>query len=195
MTAVEERPVTGVSEIFANLEVPEGFKAELLWGDIVMMAGPDWVHNDIIEEVMDQIPRARWHRKQTQDVAIPKESSEPQPDLVVLERGAFEGPGRLAPVEAVTLLVEVVSRSSVDRDYGDKRALYAAGGVPYYLIIDPMEAHCMLLSKPAGSGPDADYDAEALTKFGLPVPLEALGIELDTKDFRTLPPLRKHRRP
>ncbi|MCB5906780.1 Uma2 family endonuclease [Streptomyces pinistramenti] len=195
MTAVDERMTTDATEIFENLEVPEGYKAELLWGDIVMMAGPDWVHNDIIERVADQIPRARWHRKQTQDIAIPQEVSEPQPDLVVLERGAFEGPGRLVPVEAVTLLVEVVSKSSVDRDYGEKRALYAAGGVPLYLIIDPMEAQCVLLSKPSGSGPEADYEVDVATKFGRPVPLEPLGVELDTTEFETLPPVKRHRRP
>ncbi len=52
MTAVDEREVT---DIFENLDVPEGFKAELLRGDIVMMAGPDRVHNWIVECVQDQI--------------------------------------------------------------------------------------------------------------------------------------------
>jgi hypothetical protein len=80
MTAVDEREKT---EYFENLDVPEGFKAELLRGDIVMMAGPDRVHNWIIETIHDQIPSALWHRSQTQDLAIPGETSRPQPDLVV----------------------------------------------------------------------------------------------------------------
>ncbi|MEU6170309.1 Uma2 family endonuclease [Streptantibioticus parmotrematis] len=195
MTAVDERMVTDAAEIFESLEVPEGFKAELLRGDIVMMAGPDRVHNSIVESVQDQIPRDRWRRLQTQDIAIPGEESEPQPDLVVLERGIEEGPGRLIPAPAVAMVVEVVSKTSVDRDYGEKRSIYAAGRVPVYLIIDPTAAHCVVLTEPTGSGEDADYQVEHTSKFGVSVPLEALGTKLETTDFETLPPVKRHRRP
>ncbi|KIF78728.1 hypothetical protein QR77_11055 [Streptomyces sp. 150FB] len=195
MTAVDERLTTDATEVFEQLEAPEGFKVELLRGDIVMMAGPDRVHNAIVESVQDQIPRARWRRLQTQDIAIPGEKSEPQPDLVVLERGAEDGPGRLIPAPAVTLLLEVVSKTSADRDYGEKRSIYAAGAVPAYLIIDPMAQHCVLLTEPTGTGEGADYRVERTTKFGEPAPLDLLGVELDTGDFETLPPITRHRRP
>ncbi|RDG38056.1 Uma2 family endonuclease [Streptomyces corynorhini] len=196
MTAVDERPITSsIATFFEDLEVPEGYKAELLRGDIVMMAGPDRVHNGIVESVQDQIPRKRWRRLQTQDIAIPGETSEPQPDLVVLARGAEDGPGRLIPAPAVTLLVEVVSKTSVDRDYGIKRSMYAAGGVPAYLIIDPMAALCLLLTEPARKGEAADYRTTRTTKFGETATLEMLGVELDTSDFETLPDIRRHYRP
>jgi hypothetical protein len=32
MTAVDDRPVASIAELFENLDVPEGFKAELLRG-------------------------------------------------------------------------------------------------------------------------------------------------------------------
>lgn len=195
MSVMEERLITDAAEIFEDLEVPEGFKAELLRGDIVMMAGPDRVHNRIVQEVQDQIPRDRWDRLQTQDIAVPGESSEPQPDLVVLERGAEHGPGRLIPAPVVVLVLEVVSKSSVDRDYGDKRSIYAAGRVPMYLIIDPLAAQCVVLTEPSGAGEEADYQVERTVKFGAPVPLEALGVEVDTTEFETLPAVRRHRRP
>lgn len=192
MTAVDERRMT---ELFENLEVPEGVKMELLRGEIVMMAGPDLVHNEIVEAVQDQIPRKRWRRLQTQDIAILSESSEPQPDLAVLERGVGPDSGRLLPSEMITMLVEVVSKNSVDRDYGIKRSIYAAGKVPAYLIIDPIVAHCVLLTEPLGGGDEADYTVQRITKFGDPVPLELLGMELDTSEFGTLPNVRPHRRP
>lgn len=192
MTAVDERRMT---ELFENLEVPEGIKMELLRGEIVMMAGPDLVHNEIVEAVQDQIPRNCWRRLQTQDIAILSESSEPQPDLAVLERGVGPDSGRLLPSEMVTMLVEVVSKNSVERDYGIKRSIYAAGKVPAYLIIDPIVAHCVLLTEPVGGGDEADYTVQRITKFGDPVPLELLGIELDTTEFGTLPNVRPHRRP
>lgn len=183
MTVVDDR----VIEVFEQLEVPEGYKAELLRGEIVMMAGPDWVHNVIVQAVADQIPPSRWHRLQTQDIAIPGEPSEPEPDLVVHERGAFEGPGRLVPAPAVSLLLEVVSKTSVDRDYRLKRSMYAAGRVPAYLIVDPLAGRCVLLTEPTGAGQEADYRVERTTKFGEPMPLDLLGVVLDTGEFKTLP--------
>ncbi|SMF02584.1 Uma2 family endonuclease [Streptomyces sp. Amel2xC10] len=139
MTAVDDRPRTaGIVKVFENLDVPEGFKAELLRGVIVMTAGPDVAHNDIVDAVQDQIPRQRWRRLRTQDIAILEETSQPQPDLVVLERGAGPGHGRLMPSEVITLLVEVVSKTSVDRDYMVKRSIYAAAKIPaYYQVRRP----------------------------------------------------------
>ncbi|MEU7601022.1 Uma2 family endonuclease [Streptomyces sp. NPDC040724] len=195
MTAVDDRLITDAAQAFEDLEVPEGFKAELLRGDIVMMAGPDRVHNRIVLSVLDQIPRDRWERLQTQDIAIPGESSEPQPDLVVLENGSEPGPGRLIPAPAVTMLVEVVSKNSANADYGIKRSMYAAGRVPAYLIIDPFEAECLLLTEPTGAGEDADYKVERRVQFGEPVPLAVLDIKLDTGEFGTLPKFKRYHRP
>ncbi|WP_432010758.1 Uma2 family endonuclease [Streptomyces cucumeris] len=175
-----------MARAFEDLEVPEGLKAELIRGEIVIAAGSEWVHNMIVQSVVDQIPRAAWQRLQRQDIAIPDEVSEPQPDLVVHERGAFEGPGRLVPAPAVTMVVEVVSKTSARRDYQDKRSVYAAGQVPAYLIIDPIAAKCVLLTEPKGVGEEADYWTERASEFGEPVTIEALDITLETSDFRTL---------
>lgn len=191
MTAVDERRMT---ELFENLEVPEGIKIELLRGEIVMMAGPDLVHNRIVRLVAKQLPD-RWEWLTTQDIDILSEQSEPVPDLVVLEGEAEPESGRLLPSEAVTMLVEVVSKTSVDRDYGTKRLIYAGGKVPAYLIIDPIVGQCVLLTEPVGGGDEADYRVQRIAKFGDPMPLEPLGLELDTSKFGRLPNVRPHSRP
>lgn len=192
MTAVDER---GMTKYFEELEPPEGVRVELLRGEIVMMASPDLVHNMIVEDVFDQIPRKRWARLQTQDVDILDEASEPVPDLVVIERDAMPRSGRLLPCLLVTMVVEVVSKTSVARDYEVKRSIYAAGKVPAYLIVDPVMAQCVLLTNPVGEGDGADYQTQHVTKFGAPVPLAILGLELDTSDFGTFPGVRPHRYP
>jgi Uma2 family endonuclease len=131
MTAVDDRPMTtGIVKIFEDLEVPEGVKAELLRGVIVMTASPDIVHNMIVADVQDQIPRSRWSRLQTQDVDILNEASEPVPDLVVVARDLLPDSGRLLPSQLVTMVVEVVSKSSAYQDYVVKRSIYAAGRIP-----------------------------------------------------------------
>ncbi|WSK39727.1 Uma2 family endonuclease [Streptomyces tubercidicus] len=185
----------GIEEYFAEFEPPEGFRAELLRREILLSGGTDIVHNSIVSEVIGQIPRDRWHGFATQHLAFPGEASKPQPDLVVMERGRCGRSGWLVPASDVTLLLEVVSLRSADRDYGLKRSIYAAGGVPAYLIIDPYDARCVLLTEPVGAGEEADYTVQRITKFGDPVPLEPLGTELDTTDFGTLPGVRPHRRP
>ena len=192
MTAVDER---GMTKYFEELEPPEGVRVELLRGEIVMMASPDLVHNMIVEDVLDQIPRKRWSRLQTQDVDILDEASEPVPDLVVLEREVMPDSGRLLPCHLITMVVEVVSRTSVQRDYEIKRSIYAAGEVPAYLIVDPIMAQCVLLTRPVGKGEGADYQRQQITKFGAPLPLEELGLELDTTEFGTLQDVRPHRYP
>ncbi|MFG3099294.1 Uma2 family endonuclease [Streptomyces sp. NPDC048182] len=192
MTAVDER---GVAEFFAGFEPPEGLKVELLRGEIVMMASPDLVHNRIVTSLMDQLPYQQWERLQTQDVDIVDEASEPVPDLVVLEVGVGPDSGRLLPSQMITLVVEVVSKTSVDRDYGVKRLIYAAGEVPAYLIVDPIMAQCVLYSEPVGQGEVADYQVQRVTRFGAPLPLEPLGIELDTTRFGTYKGVKPHHRP
>ncbi|MGW4892106.1 Uma2 family endonuclease [Kitasatospora sp. NPDC004240] len=183
MTAIDDR-MTG---IFQNLEVPEGVKAELIRGEIVMMAGPDMVHNLIIRSIQHQTPYERWHALTTQDLAIPGQASEPQPDLVVFERGAVAEQGRLLPAPSVALVVEVVSRTSVDRDYRIKREMYAEGSVPAYLVVDPIKGECLLLAElrtDTASGVP-EYWSKRTTKFGDPVPLDVLGITLETGEFQT----------
>ncbi|MET8816241.1 Uma2 family endonuclease [Streptomyces sp. NPDC004549] len=192
MTAVDER---GMTKYFEELEPPEGVKVELLRGVIVMMASPDIVHNMIVTDVQDQIPRQRWSRLQTQDIDISGEASEPVPDLVVLARDLLPDSGRLVPCRVISLVVEVVSKSSVHHDYVIKRSIYAAGEIPAYLIIDPIMGHSVLLTKPSGQGEDADYRSQEIIKFGDRLPLDVLGAELDTSEFGTLPGVRPHRYP
>ncbi|TXJ85366.1 Uma2 family endonuclease [Streptomyces lavendulae] len=192
MTAVDER---GLAKCFDNFEPPEGVKAELLRGVVVMMAGPDLVHNLIALHTQRQIPLERWYPIQTQDVSIAGEDSVPVPDLVVAAPDALPGSGRLLPSELITAVVEIVSKSSVLNDYLVKRSIYAAGRIPTYLIVDPIMAQCVLLTNPAGQGDDANYLSQHVTKFGDPVRLKALGVELDTSEFGTLPDVRPHRYP
>ncbi|MEU6369049.1 Uma2 family endonuclease [Streptomyces sp. NPDC046931] len=192
MTAVDER---GMTRYFEEVEPPEGVRVELLRGEIVMTASPDLVHNMIVEDVLDQIPRNRWARLQTQDVDVLDEASEPVPDLVVLERDLMPRSGRLLPSPLITMVVEVVSKTSVARDYEVKRSIYAAGKVPAYLIVDPVMAQCVLLTNPDGEGERAGYQTQHVTKFGAGLPLAILGIELDTSEFGTFPGVRPHRYP
>ncbi|CBG73174.1 conserved hypothetical protein [Streptomyces scabiei 87.22] len=192
MTAVDER---GMTRFFETFEPPEGVKAELLRGEIVMMASPDLVHNVIVMLLGRQIPVDHWYALQTQDIDIVSEASEPVPDLVVVVPETLPASGRLLPSTLITMVVEVVSKTSIDRDYGVKRSIYAAGGVPVYLVVDPVMAQCVVLTEPEGVGEKADYKGQEIWKFGETVPLPALRLDIDTSGFSTFPNVRPHRYP
>lgn len=112
-----------------------------------------------------------------------------------MERGRCQRSGWLVPASDVTLLLEVVSLRSADRDYGLKRSIYAAGRIPAYLIVDPYDARCVLLTEPDGAGEEADYEVQRAVPFGVPLRVDALGTKLETSRFGTLPAVTRHRRP
>ncbi|MEU5428759.1 Uma2 family endonuclease [Streptomyces olivoreticuli] len=184
MTAVDDRMKIAT---FENLEVPEGWRAELLRGEIVMMSAPGKVHNTNVFFVQRQISSDRWYPLQTQDIAIPGEASEPIPDLVVVGPEEVEDSSRIIPAPAVALVMEVVSKSSVHRDYVIKPSIYAAGRVPAYLIVDPIKSSCVLLTGPMGVGEEASYRTRNTYKFGESLPIEALDLILETSMLRSLP--------
>ncbi|MEV6672127.1 Uma2 family endonuclease [Streptomyces sp. NPDC051162] len=184
MTAVDEDIIALIEE---HPEIFERYKVELLRGEIVMMSAPGKVHNMNVLFVQRQIPSDRWYPLQTQDIAIPGEASEPVPDLVVVGPEEIEESSRIIPAPAVTLVMEVVSKSSVYRDYSLKSSIYAAGQVPAYLIVDPIKSSCLLLTEPTGAGDEASYLYQRTCKFGDPLHIEVLDLTLDTSMLRSLP--------
>jgi Uma2 family endonuclease len=59
------------------------------------------------------------------------------PDLVVVEREAFKGRQEGFAPEAILLVVEVLSPSSLSHDHVLKRHAYAKAGMKHYWILDP----------------------------------------------------------
>ncbi|WP_409470395.1 Uma2 family endonuclease [Streptomyces sp. HC307] len=53
--------------------------------------------------------------------------------------------------DLVELVVEVVSRAGIRRDYEVKPRWYASRGIANYLILDPLKGHCVTMWNP---GPD-----------------------------------------
>ncbi|MGW6915575.1 hypothetical protein ACWGB8_17410 [Kitasatospora sp. NPDC054939] len=61
------------------------------------------------------------------------------------------------------------------------------GTIPAYLIVDPIKGVCVLLTELGQvSAPGATrYMSERTSKFGEPVPVDVLGVTLETGDFQT----------
>ena len=83
-------------------------------------------------------------------------------DVVILRAGDGTSP----VVAAAELLLAVeIAVSTLDRDLGLKRRLYAAAGIPTYWVVDAERALVHVFDRPEGG----DYRGLALVRFGEPL--------------------------
>lgn len=110
--------------------------------DVVMMSPVSLEHSDTCGEVTDQLrPQSRpLNLRLTADVEFrhPEWDEDLAPDVAVWDADAVgEDPVAPLPAESVVLAVEVVSRSSVTKDYVLKARAYHRAHIPAYVILDP----------------------------------------------------------
>jgi Uma2 family endonuclease len=126
------------------VRVADGTKADLLDG-VMYVASPDTYTNDQIAGFLSYLIHGYAEAKDLGRVfgsrfafsLSPYRSPEPDVAFVaksrlhlVKERGMEGGPD---------VAVEVVSRDSRQRDYGEKKQIYQEAGVAEYWIIDPLQ--------------------------------------------------------
>ncbi|MHB9754067.1 Uma2 family endonuclease [Streptomyces sp. BYX5S] len=175
-------------EGFLALDTPEGFRAELIEGDIVVTPPPDGDHEDCIGLVVNQvIRRSRTDMqfsgnkglKLKSGGACPKNHAIPDGTFAPAERRLFRGADSWMPCEGVALVVEVTS-SKPQADREAKRRCYAHGGIPLYLLIDREASSVTLFRDPEGD----DYREHCTRPFGKAVALpEPFAFDLETADF------------
>lgn len=177
-----------ILEGFLQLGVPEGFRAELIEGEIVVSPPPGGSHENNFAVLNAQIMRlstTAMHVSGFKGLEIPRGGLCPKnrliPDMVVAPAHLrlFVDADPWMPCEGVELVVEVTS-GRPERDRVDKRRCYARGGIPHYLLVDREERAVTLFSEPK----DEDYEESRRVKFGhdlaLPAPFDCT---LDTGDL------------
>lgn len=191
MTAMAHEPLTQAEvllEGFLALDTPEGFRAELIEGEIVVTPPPDGDHEDYIGLIVDQVARRARTRMQfsgnkglklRSGGGCPKNHAIPDGTFAPLDLRLFRGADPWMPCEGIALVVEVTStKPQADREA--KRRCYARGGIPLYLLIDRDESSVTLFSDPE----DADYRQHLTIPYGKPLPLpEPFAFDLETGDF------------
>ncbi|WP_405928406.1 Uma2 family endonuclease [Streptomyces griseus] len=175
-------------EGFLSLGMPEGFRAELIDGEIVVRPLPDGDHEDYIGLIVDQVTRRARTRMQfsgnkglklRSGGGCPKNHAIPDGTFAPLELRLFRGADPWMPCEGVALVVEVTTtKPQADREA--KRRCYARGGIPLYLLIDRDDSSVTLFSDPEND----DYRQLLTTPYGKPLPLpEPFAFDLETGDF------------
>lgn len=124
------------------LALPEGERAELIDGEMFMMASPGCRHEDAViwlsSTIFNYIQRKKGKcRVHVSNFAVfPKKDNRNyvEPDVtVVCDRDKLDNVGCNGAPEWV---IEVVSPSSVKMDYERKKKLYQESGVEEYWIVD-----------------------------------------------------------
>ncbi|MEV8569332.1 Uma2 family endonuclease [Streptomyces sp. NPDC051322] len=161
---------------------PEGIKVEIVGGHIFMSPQRD-THWDIILDVVEQLRAVYPRQRLKSDVRIdfPGRLNGFASDVLALVDGAVKDDKGRWRYQDVEFVAEVISEGTATNDYGPKKAVYAAAGVPVYLIIDPYKGVWYLHTLPK----DDDYHIVVTLKFGDPVDLTAtvVGLTLQTDDF------------
>lgn len=130
----------------ADIEaLPEGQRAELFDGEMIMMASPTTTHQRIIRELAFKIGNYIESKKGNCElfwapfgVFIKKDDENyVEPDIVVIcDTDKLDNEGCHG---APDLVIEVVSPSSRKLDYERKLAVYIETGVREYWIVDPIK--------------------------------------------------------
>jgi len=171
-----------------DLDVPEGWRAEITEGGVTMTPPPGNGHNRVAHLVHRALVRAVPDDRailQTLGIAIRGASRLYLPDLVVVpDRELSERPDNVpVPAEMAELVVGIVSHVSARTDRVEKLWAYAHAPVPLYLLIDRYaepKPSVTLFSDPV----DGHYRRSEQVSFGemirLPAPFD---LALDTAGF------------
>ncbi|MFJ6591565.1 Uma2 family endonuclease [Streptomyces violaceusniger] len=188
MTApLPDQEFVNLLDLHAQLELPDGMRAELIGGEIVISPTPanfhNWIYGRLQRRLNREVPED-WIITNTATVFLPATEERFIPDLLICESEALKSMEEWQ-VQAgdVLLVAEITSPSTRARDLQAKVKGYAHSNVPIYLLIDPHddEGSTTVYSAPDGKG---RYRDEHRAAFGEPLTLpEPLGLELDTAGF------------
>ncbi|MFI8851886.1 Uma2 family endonuclease [Streptomyces sp. NPDC053499] len=171
-----------------TMEVPEGYRAEIIGGNIVMSPWSKGYYLDVmdtlVEQLMPHLPEGQRVSYAPFLFALPGQERAYGPDIYVAAREAFRTHDRYIDGEALTLVAELTSDSTRNVDWTDKLPVYAKAGVPVYLLLDMQEHTISVFTAPTPLG----YAERRTYEFGdtvqLPPPFDC---EIETTGFGDMP--------
>ncbi|MEU5125304.1 Uma2 family endonuclease [Streptomyces mobaraensis] len=173
-----------LDEMFALIEamnVPAGYRAEIIEGEIVMNPQRA-VHamiirglNRALEAGLGIDANILWDVR----IDFPGTLNGYAPDIALVKEGAEEDDRGCYDYRDVEFVAEVVSKGSRRDDYDAKLKVYAAAGIPTYLIADPKTGVAHVFHAPR----EGVYTDETSHTFGEKFTLPGSGIVIDSTSW------------
>lgn len=174
-------------ELFDVLPPLPGLRAEVVEGKMIVspMAGPEhaWAATDLHAALLPLLKERGWRGGIGLNIRVEGPRDSLAPDYVLAPADCPRWGKWELQSSGVIMVAEVVSPSSVDIDHKEKVRLYALGGVPVYLLIDPLadEPSVTVFSDIQ----DDAYQMKVIAHVGKSITLPApVGFELDTSIFK-----------
>ncbi|MFD4948344.1 Uma2 family endonuclease [Streptomyces sp. NPDC058239] len=189
--ASEGRPWDYLLQTWRELDVPEGWRAEIDEGQIVLVPPPHAHRNGIAAKVQRRLYRhlpEALEIYQTLGIHVAPLDKLYVPDLVVMPSELIDAadPETSDPMDAseALLIVEITSRGNAREDRTKKYRAYARAGVPMYLLIDRFDTRGAMATLFTEPNEDGTYKRSDLVPFGKPLTLpEPFGTTLLTDEF------------
>lgn len=187
-TAIEVPPGSArfqaLCRTLLTMEVPAGYRAEIIGGNIVMSPWSQKFYMPIMRSIRSQLqphaPAGHMAESSPFPFTFPGMERAYGPDVYVVAESAFQGRGRFVDGEALSLAAELTSTSTRDADWHDKTPVYGKSGVPVYLLLDMEEETATVFWQPSSQG----YVSRLTVPFGEPLHVpEPFDCDLDTSSF------------
>jgi Uma2 family endonuclease len=166
---------TEVRALHEQLDLPSGWKSEIIEGLIQVSPRPAPQHASIISQLTACLwsvaEGVDWEALSEVEIEHPELDGLYSPDLLVtpVPYPVADRTGRVLRADAMLLVAEVTSPSNAKDDRGAKLDGYARVGVPLYLLVDRQNREVHLFSDPQ----KGEYAAEVRVPFGTPITLPA----------------------
>lgn len=181
--ATTEAPLTSLAELSERLDVPDGYRVEIVGGRITVSPSPLGRQAKIVMKLANALRAALPGdvlALEMVTIEIERTGERYMPDLTVLPEAAVPDDEWLFSAEACLLAVEVTSPSNPEDDRVKKPHGYATAGVPLYLLVDTVTRSVTLFSSPHRNVYHGQFTVDFGEKIRLPEPFD---ITLDTAEF------------
>lgn len=167
----------------AEMDTPDGFKAELIRGKIIVSPFSKLRYSRrmrlLREQLQAHVPKG--HFADTSPFLFRFAAAERGygPDLYVADEAAFDEEGLHADGAALSLVGEFTSVSTKDADWNEKLEVYGLL-VPIYLVVDMQDSEITCFWDPSPHG----YRSRKTVSFGEPLHVpEPFDFAIDTTGF------------
>lgn len=181
--AAYEYPDDDLAYTADHIDVPEGFRVEIIEGNIIVSPTPAVRHGlitSILQNEINAVMPSGLYAVQNITLTLPETGQQYIPDLMVLPRDMLDQEEWKLPADAAELVAEVTSPNNAEIDRVKKLRGYARSGVRVYLLVDRLEQTATLFTEPVAGV----YQRNVCVAFGQKLPLpEPFSGEIDTSEF------------